>query len=185
MRYFAHALLALLLLAPLTLLQTTHAAAEEAAFAHRGIEQDAKRYETYLKGNWQTGGRPGSDLRPEGNRLLASDARAASLTERNRSSSELISGTITRGSAYCPRALAASARTIGPAPPGSPGLSGSADPLLRAEAANAPGQYAEPRVIVPLVSALDDRFLSVNEASRPSTVTLTPAALGPEREAGF
>jgi len=78
MRYFAHALLALLLLAPVTLLQTTHAAAEEAAFAHRGIEQDAKRYETYLKENWQTGGRPASDLRSEGNRLLAGDARAAS-----------------------------------------------------------------------------------------------------------
>jgi alpha-2-macroglobulin len=78
MRYFAHALLALLLLAPLTLAPTTYAAAEELAFAHRGVEEDAKRYETYLKENWQTGGRPADDLRAEGNRLLASDARAAS-----------------------------------------------------------------------------------------------------------
>ena len=69
--------------------------------------------------------------------------------------------------------------------PGSPGLPGEAEPIVRAEAANALGQYAEPRVIVPLISALDDRFLSVNEAARASLITLTGQDFGLDRKAWF
>ncbi|MBX9588887.1 MAG: alpha-2-macroglobulin family protein [Hyphomonadaceae bacterium] len=54
--------------------------AQDAPFTHAGVQADAKRYEAYLKANWQPGNRQGRDLRAEGNRLLAAgaDFRAAS-----------------------------------------------------------------------------------------------------------
>ena len=53
--------------------------AEEVRFTHAGVQADAKRYETYLKANWQPKG-SGAELRAEGDRLLAAgtDPRAAS-----------------------------------------------------------------------------------------------------------
>ena len=72
-----------------------------------------------------------------------------------------------------------------PTSPGSPGLAGESEPIVRAEAASALGQYAEPRVVVPLISALDDRFLSVNEAARASLTTLTGEDFGLDRKAWF
>lgn len=62
--------------------------------------------------------------------------------------------------------------------PGNPGQPGESEPTIRTEAAGALGQYAEPRVIQPLISALDDRFLSVNEAARRSLRTLTGQDFG-------
>jgi alpha-2-macroglobulin len=55
------------------------ALAQETQFKHAGIEADAKRYEAYLKGNWQPGNRAQKDLRAEGARLLTAgtDPRAA------------------------------------------------------------------------------------------------------------
>ncbi|MEZ0303628.1 MAG: alpha-2-macroglobulin family protein, partial [Hyphomicrobiaceae bacterium] len=52
--------------------------AEEVRFTHAGVQADAKRYETYLKANWQPKG-SGAELRAEGDRLLAAgtDPRAA------------------------------------------------------------------------------------------------------------
>ncbi len=49
-------------------------------FRSLGVQDAAKRYEDYLKANWQPGGKQGRDLRAEGNRLLAAgtDFRAAS-----------------------------------------------------------------------------------------------------------
>lgn len=67
--------------------------------------------------------------------------------------------------------------------PGTSGRPGENEPVVRAEAAHALGQYAEPRVIVPLVSALDDRFLAVNEAARASLRTLTGQDFGLNRRA--
>ena len=54
--------------------------AQEVSFTHEGVQADAKRYEAYLKANWQAGGKPGREARAEGNRLLAAgkDYRAAS-----------------------------------------------------------------------------------------------------------
>lgn len=73
----AFRLFALLLLA---VLATSVVRAQEISFSHEGVQADAKRYETYLKGNWQAGGKAGGELRAEGNRLLAAgtDFRAAS-----------------------------------------------------------------------------------------------------------
>lgn len=52
---------------------------EERPFAHRGVAQDADRYETYLKENWQPGGtRPAAELRIAGDKSLGEDPRAAS-----------------------------------------------------------------------------------------------------------
>ncbi len=45
--------------------------------------------------------------------------------------------------------------------------------LVRAEAADALGQYAEPRVVDALIAALSDTNLAVNEATRKSLRTLT------------
>ncbi len=73
MRFLAHALLSLALVIPVA-----SATAEERTFAHHEISQDAERYETYLKANWNSAGRDAADLRVEGHRLLASDPRAAS-----------------------------------------------------------------------------------------------------------
>jgi hypothetical protein len=51
---------------------------EEARFTHVGVQADAKRYETYLKGSWQPKGNA-AELRAEGDRALAAgtDPRAA------------------------------------------------------------------------------------------------------------
>jgi len=56
------------------------AQAQEKRFTHPGLQADAKRYETYLKANWQPGNRPARELRAEGARVLAAgtDFRAAS-----------------------------------------------------------------------------------------------------------
>ena len=54
--------------------------AQERSFTHAGVQADAKRYETYLRLNWQPGAKQGRELRAEGSRLLAAgtDFRAAS-----------------------------------------------------------------------------------------------------------
>lgn len=69
--------------------------------------------------------------------------------------------------------------------PGSPGQPGENEPTIRAEAVHALGQYAETRVIVPLISALDDRFLAVNQAALHSLRTLTGQDFGLDRKAWF
>jgi len=55
------------------------AEAQEARFTHPGVQNDAKRYETYLKANWPPGNRQGRELRAEGAKLLeaGTDPRAA------------------------------------------------------------------------------------------------------------
>jgi uncharacterized protein YfaS (alpha-2-macroglobulin family) len=72
-----HALRALAILA--AVLAAGLARAQEPGFRHAGIEADAKRYETYLKANWQPGNQNARELRTEGTRLLAAgtDPRAA------------------------------------------------------------------------------------------------------------
>lgn len=65
-----------------------------------------------------------------------------------------------------------------PTSPGNPGQPGETEPTVRVEAASALGQYAEPRVVQPLIRALDDRFLAVNEAARRSLWTLTGQDFG-------
>jgi uncharacterized protein YfaS (alpha-2-macroglobulin family) len=54
--------------------------AQDVSFTHEGVQADAKRYESYLRANWQPGTKPGRELRAEGSRLLAAgkDFRAAS-----------------------------------------------------------------------------------------------------------
>jgi alpha-2-macroglobulin len=47
-------------------------------FAHQGVKEDAARYEAYLKSNWKLSGRPGAELRRDGERTLRIDPRAAS-----------------------------------------------------------------------------------------------------------
>jgi uncharacterized protein YfaS (alpha-2-macroglobulin family) len=63
-----------------SLLGANALSAQEQSFNHPGVQADAKRYETYLKANWQPGARQARDLRNEGVRLLAAgkDFRAAS-----------------------------------------------------------------------------------------------------------
>ena len=73
MRYLARAFLALVFILPLA-----HASAQERPFAHHEVAKDGERYETYLKANWHLADRQGPELRAEGNRLLATDPRAAS-----------------------------------------------------------------------------------------------------------
>src|SRR6476661_2296856 len=66
----------------LALLVTLSAAgladAQELRFTHPGVTSDAKRYESYLKGNWQPKG-SARELKAEGDRMLAAgnDPRAA------------------------------------------------------------------------------------------------------------
>lgn len=66
-------LLAMLLLA---LSPPAHA---ETKFSHAGVEADAKRYEAYLKANWQTGRKSAKEFREEGAKAMAAgaDFRAA------------------------------------------------------------------------------------------------------------
>jgi alpha-2-macroglobulin len=54
------------------------AQAQEQRFAHAGVASDAKRYETYLKANWQPKG-SAKELKAEGDKVLAAgnDPRAA------------------------------------------------------------------------------------------------------------
>ncbi len=66
--------------------------------------------------------------------------------------------------------------------PGSPGTPGESEPDIRAEAALALGQYAEARVLLPLIAALDDRSLTVNRAARWSLRTLTGEDHGFDRK---
>jgi hypothetical protein len=75
MSRFLHFAFALLL----TLSLAGRAAAQEKRFAHAGIQADAKRYEAYLKSNWQPKGEA-RGLSAEGARILAAgnDPRAAS-----------------------------------------------------------------------------------------------------------
>ncbi|MGE4197368.1 MAG: HEAT repeat domain-containing protein [Phycisphaerales bacterium] len=54
---------------------------------------------------------------------------------------------------------------------------------IRAEAADALGQYAEPRVLQRLIAALDDPSLIVNKAAYTSLKTLTGEAMEPDRRA--
>lgn len=56
------------------------ARAQDKAFTHAGVQADAKRYEAYLRANWQPGTKQGRELRAEGQRLLSAgaDFRAAS-----------------------------------------------------------------------------------------------------------
>lgn len=67
--------------------------------------------------------------------------------------------------------------------PGSVERTGEPEPTIRAEATHALGQYAEPRVVQPLISALDDRFLAVNDAARDALTTLTGQDFGLNRKA--
>ena len=62
----------------LTLSTAGLADAQETRFAHPGVQTDAKRYETYLKANWQPKG-SARELKEEGDRVLAAgnDPRAA------------------------------------------------------------------------------------------------------------
>ena len=55
---------------------------------------------------------------------------------------------------------------------------GEADPVVRAAAARALGQYRQPRVLQALVGVLDDRQLVVNHAARESLRTLTGQDFG-------
>lgn len=73
MLHVARAFLALILVLPFGL-----ASAQDSPFAHTGIEQDAKRYETYLKANWRSEDNNSAKLRADGERALAKDPRAAS-----------------------------------------------------------------------------------------------------------
>lgn len=55
------------------------------------------------------------------------------------------------------------------------------DPRVRAEAAHALGQYAEPRVLQALIAGLDDVDLSVNRSSQSALRTLTGQDFGLDR----
>ena len=64
-------------LASLMLLAVPSAEAQEKFFNHAGIKADAKRYEAYLRVNGETANRLAPELRTAGDRLLATDPRAA------------------------------------------------------------------------------------------------------------
>lgn len=70
-----------------------------------------------------------------------------------------------------------------PDPTEEAGRTGEPEPMIRGEAAFALGQYAEPRVVQPLIAALADRFLVVNESARRSLRTLTGQDFGFDRRA--
>ena len=72
MRCFKSFLLCVFMLADLGA-----AAAEERPFVHKGVAQDAERYEAYIKETWHPGGRKSGDLRLAAERVLAKDPRAA------------------------------------------------------------------------------------------------------------
>jgi HEAT repeat protein len=64
---------------------------------------------------------------------------------------------------------------------GQPAAPGEVEPEIRAEAADALGQYAELRVLHALVAALDDSDLAVNSAALRSLRTLTGQDFGVDR----
>jgi uncharacterized protein YfaS (alpha-2-macroglobulin family) len=72
--------LRLLACLPFILIAAGAGHAQDVSFTHDGVQADARRYESYLKSNWQPGTRQGRDLRAEGSRLLAAgrDYQAAS-----------------------------------------------------------------------------------------------------------
>jgi len=65
----------------------------------------------------------------------------------------------------------------------SPNPAGELDPAVRAEAADALGQYPEPRVLQALIAGLDDLELSVNRSCLASLRTLTGQDFGLDRPA--
>ena len=73
--------------------------------------------------------------------------------------------------------------TTRPPVAGAVDRTGESEPEIRAEAAGALGQYAEPQVLQPLIAALDDRFLAVNLAAEHSLRTLTGQDFGVDRRA--
>ncbi|HEX5957412.1 MAG TPA: alpha-2-macroglobulin family protein, partial [Hyphomicrobiaceae bacterium] len=72
-------LASLIMMASIVLIPASRAQAQDVSFG-TSVTADAKRYETYLRANWQPGTRQGRELRNEGNRLLKAgdDFRAAS-----------------------------------------------------------------------------------------------------------
>lgn len=78
-----------------------------------------------------------------------------------------------------PTLLAAIRRPI----PTDPEAGGEPNPDVRAEAAIALGQYAEPRVFEGLVVALEERHLAVNTAARDALRTITGQDFGFDRRA--
>lgn len=67
--------------------------------------------------------------------------------------------------------------------PASKERTGDSEPDIRAAAAIALGQYADPRVVLPLIEAMDDPYLSVNLAAQQSLHTLTGEDFGLDRNA--
>jgi alpha-2-macroglobulin len=89
MRPLAPLLLALsIAISPIALAQTAPpptsptATAKPAVqpFFHKGVSQDAERYEAYVKEGWKAGGRKPTELISAGEKTLATDPRAASRT---------------------------------------------------------------------------------------------------------
>ncbi len=89
MRTLAPIILALsVAISPLALAQTAPAPIAAAAaakpvaqtFSHKGVAQDAERYEAYVKDGWKAGGRKATELISAGEKTLAADPRAASRT---------------------------------------------------------------------------------------------------------
>ena len=65
-------------LSAFTVLTALAAVAEPKAFTHQGVAADAKRYEAFLKANWKSDGKKPAELKVEADKILATDARAAS-----------------------------------------------------------------------------------------------------------
>ena len=78
MPLLARLLLAFSLLLPLAPAMAQQQSQAVHPFAHQGVKEDATRYETYLKSNWKLSGKPGAELRRDGERMLRVDPRAAS-----------------------------------------------------------------------------------------------------------
>ena len=51
--------------------------AQDQRFTHTGVEADAKRYETYLRANWQPGRKSARELRAEADKALAASTDPA------------------------------------------------------------------------------------------------------------
>jgi len=75
MRFFGSVLLGLFLF-----VGSGVASAQEHPFSHKGVAKDAERYEIYVKENWKPGTRKPPELRLAADKLVATDARAASRT---------------------------------------------------------------------------------------------------------
>ena len=84
MRLMSRSLIAALYLAASHLALAPASFAQEraapAAFVHKGVAKDAERYEAYVKEGWKPGGKKPVELISAGDRLMATDARAASRT---------------------------------------------------------------------------------------------------------